>query len=834
MEKQKKRHARLPLFILFFIIAALAVSTGITALYSFTYALPKPERIFERNVVESTKIFDRTGAILLYEIHGEEKRTSIPLAEVPAYVIHATIVAEDSNFYSHHGVDAGGIIRAILKNLVRGTIVQGGSTITQQLIKNSILTGERTWSRKFKELALALVLEQKYSKDTILELYLNQIPYGSNAYGIAAAAEIYFNKKADQLTIAEAATLASLPKAPTYYSPFGSHKETLIARRNWVLKEMYTQGYITQDTLDRANSETPAFSLQKTAIRAPHFVMLVRESLNQTYGETFVERGGLKVITTLDWKLQEEAEKNVREGAERNEKSVGAKNASLVALDPRTGEILAMAGSRDYFDLANDGNVNVALRPRQPGSAFKPFVYAAAFEKGYTPDTVLFDAPTEFNPRCAPDGTPREPLKKDEKCYHPQNYDETFRGPVTLRQAIAQSLNVPSVKLLYLAGLRESIDVAQRFGISTLTDPGRYGLSLVLGGAEVKLLEMTSAFGAFGQEGMTHPAAAILRVENSRGILLEEKKEISRQAISPQIARIINDVLSDNDSRIPMFNPRSALFFPDRHVAVKTGTTQDFRDAWVVGYTPSLAVGVWAGNNDNSPMKKSGVSVMVAAPLWRTFMDSALARTPPESFTAPQKSKPEKPILRGLYRTGPFIKIDRVSEKLATEHTPPELIEEKAFGAISTILSFVQKDDPLGNPPQDQFRDPQFINWEGGIMQWLLKNPIPLPGPPRDFDDIHTPLTQPRIEFTAPQKTILHVEEFTTITIAASASFPLREITFFFDEELIESRTSFSTAHEVMSVPAPSNPSLGSHRISVVIYDNVGNKARAEKHIIIE
>ena len=816
-----------------FFTGILLLATILAIVYALTYTLPKPERIFERDIVESTKIFDRTGTILLYEIHGEEKRTVLPLSNIPLHLIQATIAAEDSNFYSHYGIDFRGIFRAFLKNISRGAIVQGGSTITQQLIKNSILTGERTWTRKLKELALALVLERTYTKDTILELYLNQIPYGSNAYGIAAAAQIYFGKKADELTIAEAATLASLPKAPTYYSPFGSHKKELFERRNWILGEMHKKGHLSEEARDRALAESPLFSLPKTSIRAPHFVMYVREYLDRVYGATFVERGGLKVITTLDWTLQEEAEKIVREGAARNEKAVGAKNAALVALDPTRGEILSIVGSRDYFDLANDGNVNVALRPRQPGSAFKPFVYSAAFQKGYMPETILFDVPTEFNPRCTPDGMPREPLPKNEECYHPQNYDEKFRGPVTLRTAIAQSLNVPSVKLLYLAGINESIDVAQRLGITTLTDPDRYGLSLVLGGAEVTLLEMTSAFSAFSQEGISHPITAVLRIENSHGVTLEEKKETSQQAIAPPIAELINDLLSDNDARIPMFNPHSSLFFPDRRVAVKTGTTQDFRDAWTVGYTPSIAVGVWAGNNDNSPMKKSGVSVMVAAPLWRSFMDYVLKGTPPEAFRPPQKTTVSKPALKGLYRTGQLLKIDTASGKLATEHTPPEFVEEKFFGAISTILSFIKKEDPLGDPPKDSSLDPQFTNWQEGIIRWLVLNPMPETTPPRDFDDAHTPRTQPVAEFTSPGSPAVPRNEFTKITVMIRPSFPLREISFFLDDELITSYTSFSSSQKDFTAFLPAPPDLGDHHIAVSIYDAMGNKTRIAKQFVV-
>jgi membrane peptidoglycan carboxypeptidase len=436
-----------------FALLVLTLAGGAVLAYSLIKNLPNPERITERAVIESTKIYDRTGEVLLYEIHGEERRTVLRFDEIPEKLRLATIVAEDINFYKHHGLDWRGILRALVKNVLRGDIAQGGSTITQQLIKNSILTSERTFTRKFREALLAILLENKYSKDEILELYLNQIPYGSNAYGIAAASDAYFSKRVDELDLNEIAVLAALPKAPTYYSPYGTRRNELVERKDWILDRMADSGAISKEDAEAAKKSALKFTPLKQSIRAPHFVMYVREYLNQKYGEEFVERGGLKVVTTIDWKLQEEAEKFVREGAEQNEKLVQAKNAAFTAINPKTGEILVMVGSRDYFDLSNDGNVNVTMRPRQPGSAFKPFVYATALKKGYTPETTLMDASTEFNPLCNPDGTPGPAISDPKSCYHPKNYDDKFRGPVTLRQSLAQSLNVPSVKLLYLAGI---------------------------------------------------------------------------------------------------------------------------------------------------------------------------------------------------------------------------------------------------------------------------------------------------------------------------------------------------------------------------------------------
>lgn len=827
--------------IVFFILVLFSIA-GVWSAYSLIKYLPNPERITERDVVESTKIYDRTGKVLLYEIHGEEKRTVVSFGRIPDVVKKNTLAAEDINFYRHHGLDFKGVLRALIKNIVRGEFNQGGSTITQQLIKNSILTGEKTFSRKFKEVLLALIIEHKYSKDEILGLYLNQIPYGSNAYGIAAASETFFGKQVEELSLDEAATLAALPKAPSYYSPYGSHKEELIKRRNWILQRAADAGFFEKKYTKDAIALKPNFSLPRQLIRAPHFVEYVRGYLNDKYGEGFVEKNGLKVLTTLDWKLQEEAEKAIQEGAKRNEKLVEAYNASLVAIDPKSGEILSMVGSRDYFgnpapkgcepgkNCKFDPYVNIVTSKRQPGSAFKPFVYATAFKKGYTPKTVLFDVPTEFNPLCTPEGLPG-PLIKDEKdCYHPKNYDDTFRGPVTLHQALAQSLNLPSVKLLYLAGIQDSIQTAKDFGITTLTNPENYGLSLVLGGAETTLLEMTSAFGALAQDGILHPKNSILRIENSKGVILEEKKEASLPVIGNDIARTLNSILSDNEARVPVFNPRSSLYFPDRTVAAKTGTTQDFRDAWVIGYTPSLVAGVWVGNNDNTPMNKSALSIMVAGPIWHNFMEFAMQNKPPEDFPQPALIETLKSILRGLYRSNEPVKIDKISQKLATIYTPSELIEEVNFGEIKSILTFIKKEDPLGNPPANPADDPQFENWQKGIDSWLKKNPLAGGEPPKDFDTIHSPDKKPAITLSSLPENNTLPKNTREIKVKIKTIFPLREASLFLNDELIDSKISPILGEEII-FKLTRELSQGKNILKVVVYDVVSNKETAEKEI---
>ena len=832
-------------FFILIILLALLLESALFA-YSLVKNLPSPERITERAVAESTKIYDRTGKILLYEIHGEEKRTSLPLNEMPEAIKTATLAAEDINFYKHGGLDWKGIARAIVKNILKGELAQGGSTITQQLVKSSLLGPEKTFKRKIREQIISVLLEKKYSKDEILEMYLNQIPYGSNAYGIAAAAQTYFDKKANELTLGEIAILAALPKAPTYYSPYGSHKDALLNRRDWILERMAAAGFITPEELKKSEKEGVDFIPPRQNIRAPHFVMYLRDYLDEKYGEQFVEQGGLQVTTTLDWPLQEAAEKIIFEGAEQNEKQVQAANAALVAIDPRTGEILAMVGSKDYFgksfpegckpgvNCRFDPNVNIVTRPRQPGSAFKPFVYSTAFKKGYTPETVLFDVPTEFNTRCNPDGAPGPEIKDKKDCYHPQNYDKKFRGPVSLRQALAQSLNVPSVKLSYLAGVLDSIKTAQEMGITTLTDPERYGLSLVLGGAEVTLLEMTSAFGVFAQEGILHPKTAILKIETSKGEVLEEKKDVSQPVLDTEIARLINDILSDNNARIPVFNPQSSLYFPDRQVAAKTGTTQDFRDAWVLGYTPSLVAGVWVGNNDNTEMNQSGPSVMVAGPLWHRFFDFVFnSSSATESFIAPSLKSANKPILRGIYRNGPVIKIDKISKKLATEFTPPELIEEIGTGEIKSILSLVKKDDPSGDPPANPDDDPQFKNWQTTIENWLKTNKLAIMEPPKDYDDLHTPEKRPKISFVVPAlDKEINIQNTRWFTVSIKATFPLKEVSFFINDELIASKTTPITS-EIITFSTKNELSPGLYKIKITAYDAVGNKETLEREVTV-
>ena len=617
------------------IIIIILAFIGLVGTLIFLFKdIPDPNTIVSRQINESTKIFDRTGQSILYDIHGEEKRTIIPWEKIPESIKKATLASEDADFYKHQGLDFRGITRAFFKNLQNFKITQGGSTITQQLIKKAILGDERTIVRKLKELVLTLEIERRFSKDQIFWMYLNQIPYGSNSYGIESASQTFFGIPAEKLSIAQAALLASLPKAPTYYSPYGNNADELLLRQKFILNRMRELNYINQEEYDNSKIEKIDFRKAVQDIQAPHFVIMVKEYLISRYGEELVENGGLKVITTLDTNLQNTAEELVSKYGEINEEKYKASNVALTAVDPRNGHILPMVGSKDYFDIEKQGNFNVTLARRQPGSAFKPFAYASLLKKGFPDSTIVFDLKTEFNPNCPPNSS----KEKDEfeiDCYHPQNYDGLFRGPVTARQALAQSLNVPSVKFLYLAGINETINLAQDLGISTLQEKERFGLSLVLGGAEVKLLDITSAYGTFANDGIRNPPSFILKVQDAQRNVLEEWKQKEERALDPQIARMITDMLSDNSARMAVFVPNSSLYIPGRPTAAKTGTTQENRDGWIIGYTPSLAVGIWTGNNDNTPMTKQGAGVSAAGPLWNEFIKTALKDTPPEEFIKP-------------------------------------------------------------------------------------------------------------------------------------------------------------------------------------------------------
>lgn len=682
---------------------AIVLFLGWFTAWAFVVAVPSVNSFENRRVAESTKIFDRTGDVLLYDVHGTMRRTAVPLEEISPYIRNATIAIEDSSFYQHNGFRPTSFARAVLVNLhiIPGIVGQGGSTLTQQVVKNTLLTQEKTIIRKMKEIVLSLKLETVLEKDQILEIYLNETPYGGTMYGVEEASETFFGKDAKDVTLAEAAYLAALPQAPTRYSPYGNNKDLLENRKNLVLSRMLQLGFIGSEEYDAALAEEVVFRDEQSAgIKAPHFVFYVREYLEEKYGADVVAQGGLRVVTTLDWDLQQKAEEIIARRAPDLEANFNASNTGLVAVDPKTGHILTMVGSRNYFDEEIDGMVNIATAKRQPGSSFKPFVYATALAKGYTPETVLFDLKTQFSTACRPDN-----FSKEAPCFSPDNFDNTFKGPMTLRAALAQSVNVVAVKTLYLAGIPDSIETAERMGITTLADAARYGLTLVLGGGEVTLTELVSAYSVFANDGIRNPSVAILEVRDSSGEILEEYEEKPERALDAEIARKINDMLSDNDARTPEFGANSPLYFPGYDVAAKTGTTNDYRDVWIVGYTPGISAGAWAGNNDNSEMERR-VASFIIAPLWHEFMEYALPKYSSEPFLAyaPEPAFDSLPAaLRGQWNASPS-------------------------QGVHEILYWLDKDNPRGGAPGNPASDPQFYFWEYPVALWAQQNPFTLGG----------------------------------------------------------------------------------------------------------
>lgn len=675
-------------------IKKYAMATGLVVLIFFgfffiwlsTIELPDLNNFENRVVSESTKIYDRTGKVVLFDVHGNVRRTVVPLDQISDYVKWATIAIEDKNFYTHNGIEPKAIIRAILTNLKDGKLLsgQGGSTLTQQVIKNSLFTNDKLISRKIKEWVLAPRLEAKFTKDQILELYLNEVPYGGTVYGVQEAGRKFFGKDAKDLTLVESAYIAALPQAPTYFSPYGSHRDDLEKRKNKVLKEMYDLNFITKEEYESASKTEVQFQKQEDyGIKAPHFVMYIREQLEEKYGVDAVEKEGLKVITTLDWELQQEGEEIAKKWATINEQKFDAENAALVTIDPNTGQILSMVGSRDYFDEKIDGNFNIATASRQPGSSIKPIIYAEAFNKGYQPETVVFDLPTEFSTTCYSGGS----------CYSPQNYDELFRGPISLRNALAQSLNIPAVKVLYLAGIENALTLAKQMGLETLTSAKQYGLTLVLGGGEVRPLDMAGAYAVFAADGIKNPTTGILKVEDKKGKVLDEYKKKEYRVLPEQTARLISSVLSDNVARTPLYGSNSPLYFGDIDVAAKTGTTNDYRDTWIIGYTPNISVVAWAGNNNNRSIVKSSGSGMVVAPMWNEFMQKAIAKYPASNFIDPAPIDSNiKPVLRGIW--------------------------ENPTG-VHEILHWVNTSNPQGDSPSNPASDPQYILWEEPVQKWL-------------------------------------------------------------------------------------------------------------------
>ena len=834
--KKKRFWGRAVVFL--FSLCFLAAGGG--ALWIASFRIPDLASLSERRVSESTKIYDRTGEVLLYDLHRGVKRRVVAFEEISDYVKQAAVALEDARFYEHRGIEPKAILRAVLANLGSRSFGQGGSTITQQVVKNSLLTGEKKISRKLKEWVLALKLEKVLTKDEIFALYLNEAPYGGNIYGIEEASRAYFNKPSKDVTLAEAAYLAALPNAPTYFSPYGTNKARLEERKNVALASMRESSVITAAEYEAAQNETVAFEpLDPYGIKAPHFTLMVREELVQKYGDGVAE-SGLRVVTTLDWRLQELAELIVKKYAIENEEKFNAENAALVAIDPKTGDILALVGSRDYFDPLIDGNFNVALAGRQPGSAFKPFAYAEAFIKGYTPDTALFDLQTQFSALCDAEGKPlNEGDDPEEVCYAPGNYDEKFRGPISMREALAQSVNIPSVKTLYLAGQQDTFNLASLMGISTLTNANQYGLTLVLGGGEVKLLEMVGAYAVFANDGNKNKVHAIQHITNAQKELLEEARGAVERVLPESAARQISDILSDDAARAPAFGVKSYLFVPGFSVAAKTGTTNDYKDAWIVGYSPTLAVGAWAGNNDATPMEKK-VAGFIVAPLWNEFMREALPLMPKEIFPSPPEESVDglAPVLKGEWRGGRAFTVDRLSGKRATAYTPAETREERVVREVHSILYWLDKDAPRGGKPEHPENDPQFALWETPVRKWAEEQKLTDETDaviPSEDDPIHRPEFAPTVSVISPTNaaTLRRDERIAVIIVATPKKSPILKAEWYINGVFVDS--SFSAPFPFSFIPKDtSSVTAGTNELSVVVYDTVLNRGEARVNFQIE
>jgi 1A family penicillin-binding protein len=593
--------------------------------------LPRPDKV-RRTEGLSTVVLDRNGETL-YDIYEDENRIPVKYEDIPNYLKLATISVEDKDFFDHQGLSINGIMRGMVACVLMRRC-QGGSTLTQQLVKNVLLSDERTLPRKMKEAVLSIQIERRYNKDEILQMYLNETPYGGTAVGVQAAAQYYFNKQVKDLTLIESAIIAGLPQSPSAYSPFTGEEKAYVWRTEQVLRRMREDGHITsnQEAEAKKQMETIQFAEGTQSLRAPHFIAYIKEQLIEKFGTKVVDAGGLRVTTTLDWKLQEQAQKIVKEEVDKA-KNLKVSNGAAVVLDPNTGEVLAMVGSKDYVGTDSAGlKFNVAVQgKRQPGSSIKPLVYAAAFLKGYTASTMLMDVETKY-----PSGDSKKPD------YNPKNYDNKYRGPMQLRYALGNSINTIAVKVSALAGVRDSLKLAYDMGLSTLEPTqenlSRIGLSMSLGGGEVTLYELTRAYGVFATGGKLHEAVTILRVEDAKGkVIFESKPTNPRQVLSPDISYIISDILSDNDARKEVFGTRSLLVIPGHTVAVKTGTTDDKRDNWTMGYTSDIVVGAWVGNNDNTPMSPTLASgVTGAAPIWRRILLEALKGKNNKPFERPK------------------------------------------------------------------------------------------------------------------------------------------------------------------------------------------------------
>ncbi len=713
---------------------AVAGIIGILVVFAyFAKDLPTPDKVVRRDGF-ATKLYDRNGK-LLYDVFSDQRRTPVDLSVIPVILRQATVAIEDKDFYKHGGFDPLTPFRIVYNYIFRNGRVVGGSTLTQQLVKNTLLDNRRTPIRKLKEFILAIQVERKYTKDTILQMYLNENPYGGTAWGVEAASEMYFGKPISEVNLPESAILAGLPQSPSAYSPYAGEK--YVGRAQEVLRRMREDGYITKDQEKEASeslSDVP-IATQSGLLKAPHFVFYVRQKLIESYGEKIVETGGLRVTTTLDLDLHELAQKTVTDEINKV-KYLKITNGAVIVIDPKTGQLLSMVGSRGWEDPDYDGKYNVTTALRQPGSTIKPVTYLAGLRKGYTASTMLMDTKTSF-----PGG--------DKPEYVPENYDLKFRGPVTVRDALGNSLNIPAVKILSMVGIKNMLQTAYDLGLTTLepTDAlmKRVGLSVTLGGGEVRLVELASAYSAFANGGTRVEPISILKVTDSTGKVLEEyKPSIGRQVLTPQEAFIISSILSDQTARSITFGPLVSINIVDRQVAVKTGTTNDKRDNWTIGWTPSVLVGVWVGNNDNSIMTGVASGITGAAPIWRKIIMAAYKNQPKEEFVKPEGMIEIDVDKHSGYPAHDGFDSRKESFVSGTEPVGEDPIHKKikvckGEGKLATVA------DVAGNnydereawyfSEQDPFlaQNKGINKWQEGIDSWLKEQADPKYHPPTDY-----------------------------------------------------------------------------------------------------